>query len=75
MSYLAMLKNPSKKFLDPDHKVDDLQNLISASSFFNVKLLTDRQTDKNAGHYITHPLGRIAHSLPVPALGPKLANQ
>ena len=29
--YLAMLKIPSKKFLDPDTEADDFQNLITSS--------------------------------------------
>ena len=31
MSYFVMLKNPFKKFLDPDPEADDFQNLISSS--------------------------------------------
>ena len=56
--------------MDPDPEADDCQNLVSSSlstdisvvklssrsvQLFYVKLLTDRQTDRqtNAGHYIT----------------------
>ena len=31
MPYIAMLKNPSKKFLDPYPEADDFQNLIGSS--------------------------------------------
>ena len=54
-----MLKNPSKKFLDPDPEVDYVQNLtmqfflvhrhICSKIFrrsFYVELITDRQTDR-----------------------------
>jgi len=30
MPYLAMLKNPSKKFLDPNPEADDFQTLVNS---------------------------------------------
>ena len=39
MPYLAMLKNPSKIFLDPDPEADDFQNLINSSSYPDTSLV------------------------------------
>jgi len=39
MPYLAMLKNPEKKFLDPDPEAADFQNLISSSLSIDISVV------------------------------------
>jgi len=68
MRYLAMLKNYFERFLDLDAVTDDFRNLINFSlsldtvSSFYVKLLTDRQTNRQTYIYI-HTYRKIYRAL------------